>query len=91
MCNFFRLNRIDISKFTPEERIIPTLLHEFAHYVHYKIDPDVLKNGGTLSVLFDSEDETILEELFKVTNFVDKQKQAKAPAEPEIETVVVTE
>ena len=67
----FLKNRIDISKFTPEERIIPTLLHEFAHYVHYKIDPDVLKNGGTLSVLFDSEDETILEELFKVTNFVD--------------------
>ena len=34
----------------------------------------------------------LIPEMFdKVTNFVDRQKQAKAPAEPEAETVVVTE
>ena len=34
----------------------------------------------------------LIPEMFdKVTNFVDRQKQAKAPAEPETETVVVTE
>ena len=34
----------------------------------------------------------LIPEMFeKVTNFVDRQKQAKAPAEPEVETVVVTE
>ena len=33
---FFLKNRIDISKNIPENRVIPTLLHEFAHYIHYK-------------------------------------------------------
>ena len=34
----------------------------------------------------------LIPEMFdKVTNFVDRQKQTKAPAEPEAETVVVTE
>ena len=31
---FFTNGRIDISKNTPEERIIPTLLHEYSHYIH---------------------------------------------------------
>ena len=48
---FFLKNRIDISKNTPENRIIPTLLHEFAHYIHSKIEPDMNKTGGTLSML----------------------------------------
>lgn len=49
---FFIKNRIDISKNAKEERIIPTLLHEFAHYIHNKIEPDMVKTGGHLDVLF---------------------------------------
>lgn len=49
---FFLKNRIDISKNTREERIIPTLLHEFAHFIHNKIEPDMLKTGGTIEALF---------------------------------------
>lgn len=50
---FFLKNRIDISKNTKEERIIPTLLHEFAHFIHNKLEQDMPKTGGTLEVLFD--------------------------------------
>lgn len=49
---FFLKNRIDISKNTKEERLVPTLLHEFAHYIHNKLEPDMVKTGGTLDVLF---------------------------------------
>ncbi len=49
---FFLNGRIDISKNTKEERIIPTLLHEFAHYIHAKIEPDMPKSGGSLEILF---------------------------------------
>ena len=31
---FFLKNRIDVSKNVAEERFIPTLLHEFAHFIH---------------------------------------------------------
>lgn len=50
---FFLNNRIDISKNVKEERIIPTLLHEFAHYIHNKLEPGMVKTGGSLDVLFD--------------------------------------
>ena len=69
---FFCNNRIDISKNTPEVRVIPTLMHEFAHYIHHKLEPDMPRTGGSLSVLFQSENPLIEEELFKVTNFVDE-------------------
>ncbi|MDD3436200.1 MAG: hypothetical protein PHC64_03500 [Candidatus Gastranaerophilales bacterium] len=49
---FFLKNRIDISKNTKEERVIPTLLHEFSHYIHNKLEPDMVKTGGSLEVLF---------------------------------------
>ena len=52
---FFLKNRIDISKNVKEERIIPTLLHEFTHYIHNKIEPDMVKTGGTIERLFDIE------------------------------------
>ncbi len=67
---FFLKNRIDISKNVKENRIIPTLLHEFAHYIHYKIEPNMNRTGGTLKALFCSDE--YLEELIKVTNFVDE-------------------
>ena len=69
---FFLKDRIDISKNTPENRIIPTLLHEFAHYIHSKLEPDMTKTGGTLKTLFQIEDRTILDQLIRVTNFVDE-------------------
>jgi len=49
---FFLKNRIDISKNTKEDRIVPTLLHEFAHYIHSKLEPDMAKTGGTIEELF---------------------------------------
>ncbi len=67
---FFLKNRIDISKNTSEEKIVPTLLHEFAHYIHSKIEPDMNRTGGTLKALFGSDE--FLDELVKVTNFVDE-------------------
>lgn len=67
---FFLKNRIDISKNTPENRVIPTLLHEFAHYIHSKIEPQMNKAGGTLEVLLGSE--KYKDELIMVTNFVDE-------------------
>ncbi|MBP3924717.1 hypothetical protein J6E39_05690 [bacterium] len=69
---FYLNNRIDISKNIPKERIVPTLLHEFAHYVHSKIEPQIAKSGGNLEVIFKDNNPIIKEELVKITNFVDK-------------------
>ena len=69
---FFCNNRIDISKNLPEHKILPTMIHEFAHYIHYKLEPDMPKTGGTFEVLFKSDNPIIPAELFKVTNFVDE-------------------
>lgn len=69
---FFCNNRIDISKNTPENRVIPTLMHEFAHYIHFQIEPDMPKTGGTFQALFKSDNPILAVELFRVTNFVDE-------------------
>lgn len=69
---FFCNNRIDISKNTPENRVVPTLMHEFAHYIHSQIEPDMPKTGGTFQALFKSDNPLLAVELFKVTNFVDE-------------------
>lgn len=75
---FFLNNRIDISKNTREERIIPTLLHEFAHYIHNKLEPNMPKTGGTLEVLFNLSTHQLIEltsvkkELLQVTYYVDE-------------------
>ena len=45
---FFLKNRIDISRNVPPARVVPTLLHEFTHYVHYGLEPDIAKTGGPL-------------------------------------------
>lgn len=74
----FLKNRIDISKNTREERIIPTLLHEFTHYIHEKIEPNMAKTGGTFEILFNLSESpslnisTIKKELLLVTHFVDE-------------------
>ena len=67
---FFLDGRIDISKSTPHERIIPTLLHEFTHYIHSKIEVNIPKTGGSLNKIFNTE-EDFADELIAVTNFVD--------------------
>jgi len=64
---FFRLNRIDISKNINKNRVIPTLLHEFAHYVVYQIKP-LCKD---LFPIFNNNSDVLYEELIKVTNFID--------------------
>lgn len=70
---FYLKNRIDVSKDIPENRIIPTLLHEFAHHIHYKLEPTITKDGGSLSVLFRADNiQPYEEELFKITQLVDK-------------------
>lgn len=76
---FYLKNRIDISKDIPECRIVPTLLHEFAHYVNTLIDPNMLKSGGDLSILFDTENVDIIEkELLQVTSIVDKSARCES-------------
>ena len=69
---FFLKNRIDISKNIPQHRVIPTLLHEFAHYIHYNIEPDMPRNGGSFEKLFKENKPYFETELLKVTNFVDE-------------------
>ena len=69
---FFMKNRIDISKSIPPHRVMPTLLHEFAHYIHYGLEPSIGKTGGSFQVLFKEDNLTLADELFKVTNFVDE-------------------
>ena len=72
---FFLKNRIDISKNTKKERIVPTLLHEFAHFIHTKLEQDMLKTGGSIEVLFDLPTSSVNQfeqELLLITNFVDE-------------------
>ena len=52
---FFLDGRIDISKNTPKEKIVQTLLHEFSHYIHSKMEKDVANTGGSLNVIFNTE------------------------------------
>jgi len=74
---FYLKNRIDISKNIPEYRKIPTLIHEFAHYIHSKIEPNMEKTGGTLNAILGIDTPEIQEELLKVTNFVDENSLCK--------------
>lgn len=67
---FFLKNRIDISKNTKEERIVLTLLHEFAHFIHNKIEPEMLKTGGSLAVLFSLEEKGKREKEKEVEKYV---------------------
>lgn len=72
----YQKNRIDVSKGLNEEKAIEVLVHEFAHHIHYKIDKDFLKNGGSLEYLFKTSDTTeIKEELINVTKLIDKNSR----------------
>lgn len=70
---FYMKNRIDVSRDIAPDRLVPTLLHEFAHYIHSKLEPTMCKTGGSLEVLFDTNSADIYErELYEVTKLVDK-------------------
>lgn len=71
-------NRIDISKKIPQERFIPVLLHEFAHYIHSKIEPLSPKNSGSIEKIFDDDSSKFyIDELLEVTKFVDKNSKCE--------------
>jgi hypothetical protein len=73
---FYLKKRIDISKNIPQERIIPTLLHEFTHYIHSQIEPEMERYGGSLEKIFDTNRIDIFEqELLKITFLVDKNSK----------------
>lgn len=75
---FYLKNRIDISKNIPDNRVIPTLLHEYAHYIHAKIEPGMEKTNGSLQVIFNDEDVSLYQkELLRVTNFVDPHSKCE--------------
>lgn len=73
---FFLNGRIDISKFTPQDKVVSTLLHEFSHYIHTKIENNVAKNGGSLKIIFNT-DENLEDELINVTNFTDAHSKCE--------------
>lgn len=71
-------NRIDISKDIEEDRVVPTLVHEFAHHIHYKIENTDISKGGTLEKLFDTKDiDEIRKELVELTNSTDYDKRSE--------------
>lgn len=75
---FYMRNRIDISKNILPERLMPTLIHEFTHYIHSKIEPFMEKTGGTIEVIFDDDNICFYEnELYEVTKFVDKNSKCE--------------
>ncbi len=75
---FYMKKRIDISKNIPQERVIPVLLHEFAHYIHSQIEPFMERTGGTLEVLFDDDNSRFYKnELLEITRLVDKNSSCE--------------
>lgn len=72
----YQRNRIDIARGLKEEKAISVMVHEFAHHIHYKIDKDFVKTGGSLECLFNTNNiDTIREELSKVTDSLDKNSR----------------
>ncbi len=72
---FFLKNRIDISNNICFKRKIEVLIHEFTHYIHYKIDSQIGKTHGNLEILFPNADiKRIENELFSVTKAFDNNK-----------------
>ena len=55
--------RIDISENVVEDDILSVILHEFAHYIHYKSD----KKLSSLDFIFGEVTDEIKEELIKIT------------------------
>jgi len=86
---FFLKNRIDISTDLDEKRKIEVLIHEFTHFVHYQLDSNVIKNHGSLEVLFPNANiDKISTELYEVTRFVDKNKSYQILKEQHDKTLI---
>lgn len=62
---FCTTNRIDVSKKLPQDKIVDVLLHEFAHYVHFKLEPGLIKSQGTIEKLFNLENESVKSKLIE--------------------------
>jgi hypothetical protein len=79
-------NRIDVSRKADKDRRLGILIHEYAHKIHYEIEKDALKKGGSLETLFKVENSKILlDELISVTNFIDENSEFKKFYERKIE------
>ena len=65
---FFKDGRIDISKTLDDDNAVKTIIHEFAHYINYKLD----KKLDSIELLFGLDTPTLRRELLEVTKFVDK-------------------
>ena len=59
----FDASRIDIAAGIDNENILSVILHEFAHYIHFQND----KNLMSLDFIFDDFNDEIKEELVKIT------------------------
>lgn len=60
--------RIDVSKNLPDEKVIEVLLHEFAHFIHFKLEPNIIKTHGTIEKLFNTDNiKEIENELYQIT------------------------
>ncbi len=75
---FYMKNRIDISRNITDSRVIPTILHEFTHYIHSQIEPFMERTGGTLEAIFDDNDPSFYQnELLKITGIVDSNSKCE--------------
>lgn len=76
---FCTVKRIDISKDLPEEKVIDVLLHEFAHFVHFKLEPDITRTSGSLQKLFNEKDniDKIENELLQITQIIFDNTQTR--------------
>lgn len=83
----YQKNRIDLSRNIKDDKAIAVLVHEFAHHIHYKIDKDFIKNGGSIEKLFDTKDiSEIKSELVQVTRLTDKNSRLTVFLEAKEET-----
>ena len=64
---FFKEGRIDVSKNLDDDSAVRVLVHEFSHYINYKLD-NKLQN---LKTVLGNDSEIIRKELSEVTKFVD--------------------
>ncbi len=72
--------RIDVAKNLSEDSVISTILHEYAHYIHYCYD----KSLKSLEFIFGDMNDDLKEELIKVTvNGVSKEFASKIIARKE--------
>ncbi len=65
---FFKVGRIDVSKTLDDKSAVRTLVHEFSHYIHHKLD----KSLKSLDKVLVEDSQQLRDELLEVTYFVDE-------------------